>query len=71
MKKGYLNFFKEFLYLSYSEFNKYNVGEIQYCIQRRAMSLGIFFQTFTTLFLVNLIFFIIIIIKICFFSYYL
>ena len=71
IEKGYLSFFKEFLYLSYSEFNKYSIGEIQHCIQRRVVSLGIFFQAFTTRFLINLMLFIIIIVKICFFfSYY-
>ena len=67
IEKGYLSFFKEFLYLSYSEFNKYSIGEIQHCIQRRVVSLGIFFQAFTTRFLINLMLFIIIIVKICFF----
>lgn len=67
IEKGYLSFFKEFLYLSYSEFNKYSIGEIQYCIQRRVVSLGIFFQAFTVRFLVNLMLFIITVMKICFF----
>lgn len=44
MEKGYLNFFKEFLYLLYSKFNKYNVRENQHCIQRRDMSLDMFFK---------------------------
>lgn len=65
-QKGYSSFFEEFLYIIYPEFTKYSIGEIQYCIQRRATSLGVFFQMLTIRFMMGLLFFIVAVIKICF-----
>lgn len=64
-RKAYVDFFSEFLHITFPEFNKHSVGVKQYSIQRRAVGLSMFFQTLTIHFMVNFVFFTWIVIEVC------
>lgn len=57
LKNGIINFFKEFLIVSYKTFTSIGLGEAQYCINRRVFSLVEFLESICLDFVSNLFFF--------------